>query len=133
MANKKTKLSLPTEAQVAKFEMLDKLLESLEGDIAELSKKKPNEQLNDYKVKLVNNVLLQIQELLRDEPTIEFLKTLDNDTMPSYSDAVLTIGQFTAAMVQFKEKHYGYLEDEDELAEDDEVHNYRWFTKENPR
>lgn len=133
MSNKKTKLNLPTEAQVAKFEMLDKLLEFLQADIDEFSKKKPNEQLNDYKVKLVNDVLLQIKELLKNEPTIDFLKTLDIDTLPSYSDAVLSIGQFSAAMIQFKEKYYGYLDDEDELAEDDEEHNYRWFTKENPR
>ncbi len=125
------KVSLPSEDQVNKFEMLEDMLDSVTKDVIEFSKKKPNENLNEYKVKLINKILFQIKDFLSGEQTVEFLEILDAETLPTYSDAVLTMGQFLVAMKQFKNKHYGFNEEEDDLAEDGE-HNYRWFTKENP-
>lgn len=110
---------LPTVEQVEKFVMLYGFMLSIYKEMKEFSKKSLDGVLNQLKVKTINKVLEQIKILLASEPTVEFLGKLDDETLPTYSDAVLTIGQFVAAMDDFKEKFW---------SEDEE----RWLTQENP-
>ena len=124
MAKKETlQNNLPSEAEIVKYQMLEKLLDSSFIELKEFSKKKPDEILNKFKVTSLNRILSPIKEVMRNEPTSEFLDLLDEDTIPSYSDAVLIIAQFQAAMKQFKTTHFGR---ESQYSSD------RWFTKENP-
>ncbi|WP_396634522.1 hypothetical protein [Maribacter sp. R86514] len=110
---------LPTEAEVEHFKMLNQLLESVYLEMKEFSKKKPDEPLNTFKVKNVNRLLIQIKEGLKNEPTIDFLDLLDEETLPTNSDAILIIGQFKASMDRFRRKY---------------TNEYRrWTTKENPK
>jgi len=102
MAKKET---LPTDSQITKFEMLNELTESIYTEMKEFSKKKPDDALNSFKVKNVNRVLTQIKDFLKDEPTVSFLDLLDDQTLPSNSDAILIIGQFKAAMDNFRNKY----------------------------
>lgn len=113
--------NLPKEADIVKYEMLEKLINSSFAEMKEFSKKKPDELLNKFKVTSLNRILAPIKELLKDEPTLSFLDLLDEDTIPSYSDSILIIAQFQSAMAQFKSTFYGY----------DGLHT-RWFTVENP-
>jgi len=123
MAKKEINTSLPTDAEIATYEMLAKLLDSSFLELKEFSKKKPDELLNKFKVTSLNRILSPIKEVMRNEPTALFLDLLDEDTIPSYSDAVLIIAQFQAAMKQFKSVYNGPTE----------RHGHsRWFTKENP-
>ncbi|WP_129659336.1 hypothetical protein [Bacteroides fragilis] len=125
MAKKKItkEYNYPTESEVVKYLMLEKLLASSFAELKEFSKKKPDELLNTFKVRSLNRILNPIKEIMKNEPTSEFLELLDEDTIPSYSDAVLIIAQFNAAMLQFKSTYYGR---EEQYGDD------RWFTKENP-
>ncbi len=90
---------------VEKFKMLSELLDSIYLEMKEFSKKKPDEPLNTFKVKNVNRVLTQLKELLGEEPTIGFLDLLDEEALPTNSDAILVIGQFQASMKRFKNKY----------------------------
>ncbi len=114
MANKK-----PTNAQVAEFEMLWPMLKTLLDETKELSKKKADNLLNKLKVGMINKVLERLKKLLAADPTIKFLELLDDETLPSNSDAVFILAQYDAAMEQYRDKHYSY---------DDEENEYRWFT-----
>jgi len=118
---KKDHSNLPTEAQCEKHESLKPLLDSLFEEIKELSKKKPDEVLNKLKVKIINKILSQVKEFLSVMQTVEFLELLDEETLPSNSDATLMVGQFRAVRSQFKSKYYYY-----------EDYENRWHTKENP-
>lgn len=120
MAKKKT---LTTEARVEEFKMLAKLLESIYNEMKEFSKKKPDEPLNNFKVKNVNRVLVKVKAILKDEPTAIFLDVLDDETLPTNSDAILVIGQFQASMERFKVKYFLYSKNS---------HQRQWNTKENP-
>lgn len=74
------------------------------------------------KVGMINKILSQIKaDVLNDDPSLEFLDLLDDETLPTNSDAVLIIAQYDAAMKQFRAKHYGW-----------DGSDHRWFTKENP-
>jgi hypothetical protein len=121
MAKKITNQNLPSESDVSKFEMLEKLLASIYEEMKEFSKKKTDEPLNKFKVKNINRVLEPIKEIMKGEPTNDFLDILDEDSLPSNSDTILIIGQFNTAMKQFRSKYRG------EIGFD-----YYWSTKERP-
>ena len=118
MVKKKKGDSLPSKAQVEEFEMLFELLKSLSLELNEFAKKKPDDALNKLKIKMVNRVLEKAKNVLKLEATIEFLDLLDEESIPSNSDAVIIIGQFQAAMRHFKEMYFGY-----------DGGTQRWFTK----
>lgn len=115
----KNETNLPTDAFVDKFVMLSQLLSSIYSEMKEFSKKKPDEPLNKFKVKNVNRVLEKVKEALKDEPTIEFLDLLDDESLPSNSDAILIIGQYTASMNSYRNKFTTEYQ--------------RWTTVENPK
>lgn len=124
MAKKITNQNLPSEAEVQQYEMLEKLLASIYKEFKEFSKKKPDELLNKFKVKNVNRVLEPIKEIMKREPTNVFLDLLDEDSLPSNSDTILIIGQFNAAMKQFRSKYYVCHGEEWDTV-------WSWSTKEN--
>ena len=98
-----------TNQEVEQFEMLSPMLNDIFSEIKELSKKKQNEPLNELKVKMINQILTQLKEILSNEPTIQFIDLLDEETLPSNSDAVLIISKYRTALKQFKSKYsYGY-------------------------
>lgn len=94
-----------TKNDIDKFEMFFPMLISIFNEVKEFSKKKPDECLNELKVKKINKILEQIKGILKDEPTNEFLDLLDNETLPTNSDAVLILTQYIESMKQFKEKN----------------------------
>lgn len=96
---------LPTTVDITKFEMLDELTSSIYIEMKEFSKKKPDDALNPFKVKNVNRVLTQIKDFMVDQPTVAFLDLLDDETLPTNSDAILIIGQFKAAMDNYRKKY----------------------------
>jgi len=98
--------NLPTTDEVKKFEMLFPMLDSDIAEIRDLSKKKQDEPLNPFKVKIINKKLVQIKELLKNEPSSEYLELLDEDSLPTNSDAVLMLTQFINSLKQFKKKYY---------------------------
>lgn len=112
---------LPTEQDIEKYDMLVPLLKNIQIELKELSKKKQDGQLNELKVKMINRVLTQIKDFLQNEPTADFLDILDNETLPSNSDAVFILSQFDAALAEFREKYY---------VKDSIGFGYKWLTQE---
>ena len=123
MRRERTTKLLPTQAEVDTYEMLHPMLEKIAFEVRELSKKKQDGALNELKVKMINRILTQIKDLLKNEPSVQFLDLLDTESLPTNSDSILIISQYDAALSAFHEKYYGY----DELS-----HTQRWFTKEKP-
>jgi len=123
MARKVSSRECTTDIKVKGYEMLSPILDGVYKEVKELSKKKQDDVLNKLKVTMVNRILWQIKELLEDEPTIQFMDLLDDETLPTNSDAVLILAQFRAAMDHYKERYCRY---------DNKIYKERWFTKENP-
>lgn len=95
---------LPSKADIEHFEMLFHMLLADLEEIKELSKKKQDGVLNQGKVKILNKKLEKIKVILTKEPTNEFLELLDEESLPTNSDAVLMLVQFKSAMELFKIK-----------------------------
>ncbi|WP_461633373.1 hypothetical protein [Labilibaculum euxinus] len=117
MAKKNEKL--PADSFVEEFKMLSDMLHSVYSEMKEFSKKKPDDALNNFKVTNINRVLVKVKVLLKDEPTIDFLDLLDDESLPTNSDAILIIGQYTASIKTYRAK---FTNDWG-----------RWKTKENPK
>ncbi|WP_299177131.1 hypothetical protein [uncultured Chryseobacterium sp.] len=95
----------PTVNQVDEYSLLKPLFTSLLNEVKELSKKKPDEVINNFKAKTINKILERVKELLNDEPTSEFLEIIDIDTLPSNSDIVIIMVQFEASLNKFYHKY----------------------------
>lgn len=109
-----------TDEQVKLYLTINPLLKSAFDEVKEFSKKKQDEELNIKKVKMINRLLEKAKEILKDEPTVEYLELLDEDELPSNSDAVLIMSQFISAMNKFHEDHYHY--ENNMLSWDNEGH-----------
>jgi len=94
--------------EMDQYQLLLPLLRSLLHEMKQLSGKKQELQLNKLKVRKINEILIQTRALLEAEPTGRFLELLDDDTLPTNSDAVLIMAQHETAMQSFHEKFYGY-------------------------
>lgn len=119
MARKGNVKEFTTGEKVKNYEILSPVFEAIFREVKELSKKKQDGVLNKLKVDMINKILEQLKGVLSNEPTVQFLELLDNETLPTNSDAVLMLSQFEAAMAQFKAKYYQY----------DDLHGWKWFTK----
>ncbi len=109
-----------TDEQVKLYLTINPLLKSAFDEVKEFSKKKQDEELNIKKVKMINRLLEKAKEILKDEPTVDYLELLDEDELPTNSDAVLTMSQFISAMNKFHEDHYHY--ENNMLSWDNEGH-----------
>ena len=122
MAKHKDVNVIPSD-MVSKYDLLNPLLHSLYEEMKELSAKKQDLVLNKVKVTMINRILRQIKELLKDQPTLEFIDLLDEETLPSNSDAVLVLSQYQSAMWQFHERY---------CRKDPNETRPRWHTSEEP-
>lgn len=111
----------PTAEQAATYDRLVPMLGAAHREMTELSKKKQDGIVNELKIKMLNRLLTQLGKVIENDPSHDFVDTLDEDTLPQNSDAVLILSQWKAALAQFHSKHYGF----------DGTTN-RWFTQEQP-
>jgi hypothetical protein len=88
--------------------MLAPMLTSVYEELKELSKKKQDGLLNGTKVKMTNKILVRVKAMLSDNPALEFLDLLDEETLPSNSDAVIIIAHYNSVLKQFRIKNSFY-------------------------
>jgi len=116
---RKTIKGKTTKEKASIYETTAPLLDTLYNEIQTLSKKKPDGTLNQSKVNLINRLLGDIKQLLREEQDDKYLDLLNDEDLPQYSDVVLILSQFSAAMKRFVSNYYGYDSSQGES---------RWFT-----
>ncbi|MCF7811488.1 hypothetical protein K9N50_10925 [bacterium] len=118
MAKSKNKVN--AEKKVELYETTAPLLEAIYGEIQTLSKKKPDGTLNQNKVKLINRLLTDIKTVISSEKADKYLDLINDEELPQYSDVVLILSQYSAAMRSFYNKYYTR----------ESIHqDFRWFTE----
>ncbi|MBE9487920.1 MAG: hypothetical protein IMY73_01940 [Bacteroidetes bacterium] len=100
-----SKIIVNKENITEKYEMLYSLVRSVYYEVKELSKKKPDDALNKFKVETLNKILKPVKELMKDEIYFDFLQLLEVDSLPTNSDATIIIGQYFEMFEQFKMKY----------------------------
>lgn len=81
--------------QVQCFEKIHIQIQSLHSEIGTLSKKLPNDAVNKFKLKLINNLLQAGNELLKGEykPLVGF-DQFNEDDIPTNSDVTVVLAQY---------------------------------------
>lgn len=99
--------SKPTiPAKVVAYETTAPLFAAMFLQIRELAKKKPDGTLNSNKVKLINRLLADIQGFLVDEPGYKYLDLLSDEDLPQYSDVLLIMSQYSAALKEYRAAYF---------------------------
>lgn len=102
--------------QVETFLKLQPQLKSAYDEISLLSKKKPTDSLNKFKLKFINSILTRANEILEDEyrPFPEDFSVFDEDDMPNNSDVVFILSHYLKSLEKLRcdnivmEKDYPY-------------------------
>ena len=64
---------------------MDKILSTLYYEFLRLSEKKPNDTVNEFKLKIVNNILAKANKKLGNAP-IKGFSLFDSESLPTNSD-----------------------------------------------
>jgi len=90
-------------AEVDTFEKLVGQLTSLYEELAVLSKKSPNDVINEFKLKIVNSLLAQANQFLGEKyvPFADF-EVFDEDDVPRNSDVVLMLSQYLQCFEKYR-------------------------------
>ena len=78
-------LDLPTEQEAATYDRLVPMLEAAHREMSELSKKKQDGVVNALKIRNINRLLAELQRLLDNDPSRNFVELLDEETLPQNS------------------------------------------------
>lgn len=106
-----------TVEQIADFEKILAQLKSFYDDTNVLVKKNPREEMNTFKLKLINKVLVKANAIVGDsKPFADFTEFNIDEDMPNNSDVSMILGQYISCM---------------EVIKKDNVHPYsgRWYWK----
>jgi hypothetical protein len=90
--------------QVEKFLKLQPQLKSAYDEIALLSKKKPTDSLNTFKLKFINSILSRANEILEDnyKPFPEEFTLFDENDMPNNSDVVFILSHYLTCLEKLR-------------------------------
>ena len=88
---------MESKENVWQFEKLEQQLFSFLIEISELSKKKPNDALNKFKLKFINSTLEALNELLGEHRPFKDFSTFDVEELPTNSDVVVILAQYAAS------------------------------------
>ena len=89
--------------EVEQYDELSSKLVSLKGDIALLSAKKPNEPVNEFKLKVINKVLAQINVLVGEFKPEDDFEAFNLDVLPTNSDVLMMLNLYMNGMSRFKD------------------------------
>jgi hypothetical protein len=96
---------LESKEDVWEFERLEQQLHSFLGEISELSKKKPNDGLNKFKLKFINSTLGGLNKIIGKHRPFNDFDTFNEDDLPTNSDVVVILAQYAAATYSFRRDH----------------------------
>lgn len=89
--------------QVELFRFVLPQIESLLEEIRELSKKKPDDAVNKFKLGFINEKLDEANEILGgDGRPLKTFERFEVDSLPSNSDVVLILSQYQGALKRWK-------------------------------
>ncbi len=98
------------------FDLLFGLLQGLNKEIADLTKKQPDVLMNSFKVGQINRVLRPLKDIMKAEPSVAYLDLVEevnentDKSRNSYSDVAVILCQFMEACVSYRGKHYSDFE-----------------------
>ena len=99
------------EDDVKNLEKLIVQLQGLHSEISLLAKKSPNDGLNTFKLKLVNKVLAQGNEILKGHyKPFEDFNEFEEDALPTNSDVTMILALYVEQADRFRSNNMVYAD-----------------------
>lgn len=77
------------------FEKIHVQMQALHGEVGLLSKKSPNDALNKFKLKLINQLIKEANSVLKvDYKPIDGFDVFSEDDLPTNSDVTMVLAQY---------------------------------------
>ena len=100
---------MKTEEEVGAFERLIVQLQGLYVEMSQLGKKSPNDGLNEFKLRIVNEVLASGNQILKDAyRPFEGFGQFNNDDLPTNSDVTLMLAQYLEQAERLRSDNIAY-------------------------
>jgi len=91
-----------SEQDVREFENLEQQLHSMLREMSELSKKKANDGVNKFKLKLINILLAKLNQVLASSKPFADFEEFNEADVPTNSDVVVMLSQYVGAVFRFR-------------------------------
>lgn len=94
---------------VEEYKKIKEQIQQLHEEISELSKKKPNDEINSFKLRFINQLLVRANALITKEfmPFDDFT-IFSVEELPSNSDVAMMLGQYLTCLERFRIAHIKY-------------------------
>jgi hypothetical protein len=91
--------------EIEEFEKLEMQLHAFRREMAELSKKKPHDGVNKFKLRYLNQALTAANEILSGDSALDGFEQFDLDEVPSNSDVVFVLAHYTDGMHRLRARN----------------------------
>ncbi|MDR0438172.1 MAG: hypothetical protein LBH22_07730 [Bacteroidales bacterium] len=93
---------MKNEKEVIQFEKVQTQIKGLYSEIGILSKKNPNDAVNKFKLKLINQSLKEANDILKDKKPYSDFAVFNEDDAPTTSDVVMILEQYYSALEKIR-------------------------------
>lgn len=93
---------MKSEEDVLEFEKIEQQLHTMLAEMSELSKKKANDGVNKFKLKLINTLLAKLNPMLESFKPFDDFEEFHDDDVPTNSDVVVMLSQYVGAVFRFR-------------------------------
>ena len=93
---------MKSEDEVIQFEKIQTQIKGLYNEVGILSKKNPNDAVNKFKLKFINQSLKEANDILKDKKPYSDFDVFSSDDMPSVSDVVMILEQYYSALEKIR-------------------------------
>ncbi|GJM16892.1 MAG: hypothetical protein DHS20C13_22190 [Thermodesulfobacteriota bacterium] len=99
-----------TEKNIEEFNKLQPQVKSAYDEISILSKKKPEDAVNKFKLKFINGIIERANNLIGKEfmPFPDDFEAFNVDEMPTNSDVVFIFANYLKSLEKFKRNNIKY-------------------------
>jgi len=97
--------------EINKFEKVQSQIEGLYKEIGILSKKSPNDAVNKFKLKFINQILVEANGILQESyKPLEGFNSFEEDDLPSNSDVTMIFEQYLSCLEKLRSDNITTIE-----------------------
>ncbi len=111
--------------QIDKFEKVQNQLEGLIAEVTNLAKKSPNDAVNKFKLRFINEIISGANDILGKEyKPLETFEKFEEDDLPSNSDVTFILSQYLGCFEKLRSDNIY-----DDHIYDGNKYVYEWYWK----
>jgi hypothetical protein len=88
--------------EITQFEKVQTQIKGLYNEIGILSKKNPNDAINKFKLKYINQSIKDANDILKNEKPYSDFDIFADEDMPSVSDVVIILEQYYSSLEKIR-------------------------------